>query len=103
MSSLGHAIAQVVSRWLPTASTRVRARVWSSEICGVQSGAGADFLRVFRFPLPIFIPPTSPSSQSPGADRPGVTDVSSGPSLNSTPSMQIKKKLTPFFLPLKSV
>jgi hypothetical protein len=27
----------------------------------------AGFLRVFRFPLPIFIPPNSPSSQSPGA------------------------------------
>jgi hypothetical protein len=59
---LGSAIAQAVSRWLPTAAARVRARVWSSEICGGQSGAGADFLRVLRFPLPIFIPPISPSS-----------------------------------------
>jgi hypothetical protein len=38
------------------------ARVWSSGICGGQSGAGAGFLRELRFPLPIFIPPTSPSS-----------------------------------------
>jgi hypothetical protein len=64
----GHAIAQAVSRWLPTAAARVRSRIWSSGICGGQSGAGAGFLQVLRFPLPIFIPPkNSPSSQSPGA------------------------------------
>jgi hypothetical protein len=63
---MGRAIAQAVSRWLPTAAARVRARVWSSGICGGQSGAGADFLRVLRFPMPIFIPPNSLSSQSPG-------------------------------------
>jgi hypothetical protein len=28
--------------------------------CGEQSGAGAGFLRVLRFPLPIFIPPIAP-------------------------------------------
>jgi hypothetical protein len=60
---IGSAIAQAVSRWFPTAA----ARVWSSGICGGQSGAGADFLRVLRFPVQIFIPPNSPSSQSPGA------------------------------------
>jgi hypothetical protein len=59
-SALGRAIAQVVSRWLPTADVRVRARVWSS-------GAGAGFLRVLRFPLLTFIPPNYPSSQSLGA------------------------------------
>jgi hypothetical protein len=58
----GRAIAQAVSRWLPIAATRVRSRVWSNGICGGQSGAGAGFLRVLRFPLPIFIPPNSPSS-----------------------------------------
>jgi hypothetical protein len=45
----GRAIAQAVSRWLPTAAAQVRARVWSSGICGGQSGAGAGFLRVLRF------------------------------------------------------
>jgi hypothetical protein len=40
---MGRAIAQAVSRWLPTAAARVRARVWSCEICGGQSGAGAGF------------------------------------------------------------
>jgi hypothetical protein len=58
----GRAIAQSVSRWLPTAAARVQTRVWSSGICGGQSGAGAGFLRVLRFPLPIFIPPNTPSS-----------------------------------------
>jgi hypothetical protein len=28
--------------------------------CGGQSGAGVGFLRVLRFPLPIFIPPIAP-------------------------------------------
>jgi hypothetical protein len=51
---------------IPTAAAPVQSRVWSSGICGEQSGVGAGFLRVLRFPLP-FIPPISPSSQSPGA------------------------------------
>jgi hypothetical protein len=34
-------------------------------ICGGPSGAGAGFLRVLRFPLPIFIPPIAPQSPSP--------------------------------------
>jgi hypothetical protein len=63
---IGRAIAEAVSRWLPTAAARVQSRVLSSGICFGQSGAGAGFLRVLRFPLP-FIPPNSPSSQSPGA------------------------------------
>jgi hypothetical protein len=49
----GRAIAQAVSSWLPTAAGRVRARVWSSWICSGQSGAGAGFLRVLWFSLPI--------------------------------------------------
>jgi hypothetical protein len=61
-SGFGRAISQAVSRWLPPAAARVRARVWLSGICGGQSGAGAGFLRVLRFPLSIFIPPNSPSS-----------------------------------------
>jgi hypothetical protein len=65
-NSIGRAIAEAVSHWLPTAAARVQSRVWSSGIRGGQSGAGAGFLRVLRFPLP-FIPPNSPSSQSPGA------------------------------------
>jgi hypothetical protein len=63
---VGRAIAEAVSRWLPTAAARVQSRVWSCGICGGRSGAEAGFLRVLRFPL-TFIPPNSPSSQSPGA------------------------------------
>jgi hypothetical protein len=61
-SKVGRAIAQAVSRWLPTAAARVR----SCGICGGQSGTGADFLRSLRFPLPIFIPPIAPQSSSAG-------------------------------------
>jgi hypothetical protein len=61
-SVCGRAIAQAVSRWLSIAAARVQTRIWSSGFCGGQSGAGAGFLRVLRFPLPIFIPPNSPSS-----------------------------------------
>jgi hypothetical protein len=43
---LGRAIVQAVSRWLPTAAARIRARVWSSGICGGQSSAGVGILRV---------------------------------------------------------
>jgi hypothetical protein len=58
----GRAIAQAVSLWLPTAAAQVPGRIWSSGICGEESGAGASFLRVLRFPMPIFIPPNAPSS-----------------------------------------
>jgi hypothetical protein len=89
----GRAIAQAISCWLPTTAARVRARVWSRGICGGQSGAGAGFLQVLQFPLPIFIPPNSPSSQSPGARTTGelLANVPSGPSLDSTPHYKKKK------------
>jgi hypothetical protein len=57
-------IAQAVSRWILTAAARVRAQVWSCAICGGQSGAGAGFLQVLRFPLPMIIPPIAPQSPS---------------------------------------
>jgi hypothetical protein len=102
---LGRAIAQAVSRWLPTAAARVRARVWSCGIWGGQSGAGTGFLRVLRFPLPIFIPPISP--QSPSSiiwgwyNRPVVAAVPSGLSLTEltiiitrTSSKSVKKPVS---------
>jgi hypothetical protein len=63
---MGRAIAQAVSRWL-THRAGPRFKYGSSHvgICGGQSGAGAGFLRVLRFPLPIFIPSISPQSPSP--------------------------------------
>jgi hypothetical protein len=36
----------------------------SGMICGGQNGGGVGFLRVLRFPLPIFIPPIAPQSPS---------------------------------------
>jgi hypothetical protein len=56
MAYNGRAIAQAVSRLLPIATARFRARFRSCGICGGQSGTGAGFLRVVLFPLPIFIP-----------------------------------------------
>jgi hypothetical protein len=45
-------------------AVRVQAQVISRGICGEQSGAEAGFLRVLRFPLPIFIPSIAPHSPS---------------------------------------
>jgi hypothetical protein len=85
VSLRGRAIAQAVSHWLPTVAAQVQAWVWSCGICDGQNGAGAGFLRVLRFPLPICIPPTAP--QSPPSviwgwyNRPVVAAVPSGLSL----------------------
>jgi hypothetical protein len=71
---------------LPTAAARVRSQVRSCGICE-QSGTGAGFLRVLRFPLPIFIPPIAPQSTSSiiwgWYSRPVVAAVPSGLSLTS--------------------
>jgi hypothetical protein len=52
--------SSAVRRWLPTAAARVRVRA-ARGVCGGQSGTGAGFLRVLRFPQSI-IPPISPLS-----------------------------------------
>jgi hypothetical protein len=49
---------------LPTAAARDRAQVRSCGICGEQIDAGVGFLRVLRFPLPIFIPPNASHTSS---------------------------------------
>jgi hypothetical protein len=46
---VGRAVAQAVSRWLPTVAARVRSWVRSCE----EIGTGAGFLRELRFPLPV--------------------------------------------------
>jgi hypothetical protein len=62
-------------------------------ICGGQSGAGAGFLLVLRFPLPIFIPPISPQSPSPFIRRWYNRPVSGHSTQSPTPL--IKKKSRP--------
>jgi hypothetical protein len=57
-------IAQAVSRRNPFSAARVRARFKSDGIYGGQSGTGAGFLRVLRFPLPGLIKTTAPHSSS---------------------------------------
>jgi hypothetical protein len=84
------AITQAVNRWLPTVAAGVQAQVRSCGICGGQSGTGAGFLRVLRFPLPILILPTAPHSSEAGTIGQLVGGVPSGLSL--TPPQETKKK-----------
>lgn len=51
-----HAIAQMVSHWLPTVGVWIRSLISSLGICGRHSGTGADFLQLLLFPLPFLIP-----------------------------------------------
>jgi hypothetical protein len=60
----GRAIAQAVSRRLPTAAARLRAWFMSCGNCGRQSDTREGFLRVFRFYLPFRIQPIAPQSSS---------------------------------------
>jgi hypothetical protein len=47
---VGRAIAEVVSRWLPTAAARVRARVWNVEFVVEKMALGQVFSEYFGFP-----------------------------------------------------
>jgi hypothetical protein len=74
LSRTGRAIAQAVSRRLPTAAAPVQTRVWS---CGIlwwaKVALGQVFSENFGFPCTIYIPFVSPqsSSLSPEAGRSG--------------------------------
>jgi hypothetical protein len=85
----GRVVAQAGSRRLSTVAARVRARVRSCEICGGQSGIGAGFFRVLRFPLPILIPPTAPHSSS--IIRGWYNEPNSGRSTKCTHSHPMRK------------
>jgi hypothetical protein len=50
---LGLAVAQAVSRWLPTAAARVRVRA-ACGVCGGQNGTGQVFSEYFGFPCQSF-------------------------------------------------
>jgi hypothetical protein len=85
----GRAVTQAVSSWISTAAARVRVRA-ACGVCGGQSGTGAGFLIVLRFPLPI-IPPISPSS-SLGAGTMGLLVSAVPRESNWTPTTTIPIK-----------
>jgi hypothetical protein len=82
--------SSAVSSRLPTAAARVQFQVRLCGICSGQSGTGAGFLRVLRFPLPILVPPNAPYSSGKGTVALLVADVPSG--LSVTPPHKIKKQ-----------
>jgi hypothetical protein len=47
---MGRAIAEAVSRWLPTAAARVRARVWQVRFAVDKMASGQIFSEYFGFP-----------------------------------------------------
>jgi hypothetical protein len=47
---MGRAIAEAVSRWLPTAAVRVRARVWQVGFVVDKVASGHIFSEYFGFP-----------------------------------------------------
>jgi hypothetical protein len=88
----GRAVAQAISRLLPTAAARVRAQITSCVICGGQSDTGAGFLQYFGFPCQFsFYRLLHSLELSSGAGTIGqfVADVPSGLSL--TPPKETKK------------
>jgi hypothetical protein len=81
-------VTHSASRYLLTEAAQVRGKVRSYGICGRQSGTGAGFLWVLRFPLPL-IPPTAPYPSSSIIrclyNRPNSGRRPSGLSLTPTP------------------
>jgi hypothetical protein len=71
----GRAVAQAVSRQLPTAAARVRARFKSYGIFGGQRGYGTGFLLVLLFLLPIILPIAPHSWTSNGLSNSGLNST----------------------------
>jgi hypothetical protein len=82
----------------------VETRVWTCGICGGQSGAVAGFLRVYRIPLSIFIPPIALQSLSSiiwgWYNRPLVAAVPSGLSLTPVTIIKSSKYGRSLFKPI---
>jgi hypothetical protein len=73
ITTYDRAIAEAVSRWLPTAAAQVRAWVWQVAFVVDKVASGQVSSEYFDFPCQKpFIPPTFPSSRSPGAVSRGL-------------------------------
>jgi hypothetical protein len=91
----GRAVAQAVSRWLPTTVARVRVRA-TCGICGEQSGIGAGFLsqiffEYFGSPADHFTSFSIIIVTRGWHNRPLVAAVPSGPNWIPPPTIPIKK------------
>jgi hypothetical protein len=64
-------------------------------ICGGQSGTEAGFLGALLFPLPVIIPPNSPSLKLPGEGTIAllVAGMRNGPNWTPPPTIRIKKNV----------
>jgi hypothetical protein len=91
-NSIGRAVAQAVSRWLPTAAARVRFRA-ACGVCGGRSGTGG------RFSPSTSVSPANHSTNFSiiittrgWHNRPLVATVPCGPNWTPPPTIPIKKK-----------
>jgi hypothetical protein len=90
----GRAIAQAVSRWLPTAAAGFETGFDQVGFVVIKVALGQVFSEYFGFPC-VFIPQNSPSSQSPGAGTIGQKWLTCrvGPVWTPAPTIRIKKKV----------
>jgi hypothetical protein len=96
--NIGRAIAQAVSRWLPTAAARVRTRSSKVGFVVAKLTLGQVFSEYLGFPCQPSFHQILHHHNHPGAGTIGhsVADVPSEPSLDSTPHYaNFKKKKNP--------